>query len=472
MERILFAKLEVWLVILLLGLMVLLGGTWAFAMLKWEVFPYRPLHEINAFVRGNPADQRPFWDRLKAEFVYAPYTFVATSEATLEPPAEPIPMTLADDFAGDQVVVDGMTMAAVEGPTRYFVLFGSFVFPQAQRNWGAIALDSTGVVHRAWAIAPERYESRAGHIGLAVTADGAIATNTGGVLTAYDWCGGQRWAAEWTPSPGGRIDHDAADAYDWHHDIVARDGVLHTFRGLSTMAVDASTGAIISEITGADLVRWGWRDGLHLFEARRSAPYTEDTFSPETLAESFHFDPFHLNKVDVLDAARAVAYPMFEEGDLLISMRELDLVVVVRPGSEQIVWWRYGLTSAQHDATFVDGGIEVFDNEFASMPPAPRIVRLDLEAQAAETVFDLSRWKMEMRVKGNFERNGTELLVVDDDAGRMILGDIPSAAIDVMFENGVAAEGERFNLQLRNATQLDAATFAAFQSSCGASGQD
>ena len=93
----------------------------------------------------------------------------------------------------------------------------------------------------------------------------------------------------------------------------------------------------------------------------------------------------------MLSVELAHLYPEFEAGDMLISLRELNLVVVVRPSTRRIIWWRYGLTSAQHDATFVAGHVEVFDNNRVSDPPRPRIARLDLDAHRAETVFDLSR---------------------------------------------------------------------------------
>ena len=466
MERVLFAKIELWFVAIAILLALGLGAAWCSAMLRWEVFPYRILAEVTDFVRGDPADPRSFWTRLKAEFVYDPATFAASSSAEVVPASQLSPVRKAPGAGGTLPVIDGMRFFRLDNTTRYFVIFGSFAFPEQKAHWGAIAIDSNGVLHRGWAIRPERREYLGGHIGLAVTEEGLVATNTGGVLTAYEWCGEKRWEAEWEPDPSGRRHHDAADGYDWHHDIVAFDGSLYTFRGPAVMTVDATTGLITSEIHATDLMRWGWRDGLSLFEARSKEPYTTDSLSRETVVDKFHFDPFHFNKVDVLHPADADSYADFEAGDLLLSLRELNLVTVVRPSEERIVWWRYGLFSGQHDATFVDGQIEVFDNNPVSEPPRPRLLRLDLHAQRAELIFDLSRWNMVMRAKGNFERRGNHLLTVDDAAGRAIAGRL-DGTIDFVFENGWRNnDGEIIGLQLLNATEIAPDAFSDFEASC------
>jgi hypothetical protein len=447
-------------------LALLLFGAWGYAVVYLHIFPYRTMIEVRDFFRGDPADHRSPLARLESELGYNPAAFAASSKRELLPADRLSPVRAAPDAGGVMPEIDGMTYFAAGGPTRYFVVFGSFAFLEQETNWGAIAIDSEGVVHRGWAIRPDRYEHLGAHIGLAVLGDGLVATNAHGVLSAYDWCGKKRWEAPWTPHPDGvRRDYDAVDGYDWHHDIMALDGQLHSFRGSAVMAVDGASGKIVSEIHAVDLIRWGWRDGLSLFEARRRISDTRN-LSQETLPAQFGQDPFHFNKVDVLGVELAHLYPEFEAGDMLISLRELNLIVVVRPSTERIVWWRYGLTSAQHDATFVEGHIEVFDNNSFSIPPRPRIVRLDLGAHKAETVFDLSRWKMVMRYKGNFERRGDRLLTVDDDAGRAIAGRI-DATIDFVFENGWRDPGGRvLNLQVRNATEIESETFARLEASC------
>jgi hypothetical protein len=74
-------------------------------------------------------------------------------------------------------------------------------------------------------------------------------------------------------------------------------------------------------------------------------------------------DLLHLNDVEPLPAAIAPQYPGFAAGDLLVSLRDLGLVLVFDPATLQIRWSATGPFLAQHDPDFVgDGWISVFDN--------------------------------------------------------------------------------------------------------------
>lgn len=72
---------------------------------------------------------------------------------------------------------------------------------------------------------------------------------------------------------------------------------------------------------------------------------------------------FHLNDVEELSPERAAAFPMFRAGDLLLSFRNLNLVMVTDAAAERVKWWRTGPWIRQHDPDFgADGWISVFDN--------------------------------------------------------------------------------------------------------------
>ncbi|MEZ6035936.1 MAG: arylsulfotransferase family protein [Planctomycetota bacterium] len=74
-------------------------------------------------------------------------------------------------------------------------------------------------------------------------------------------------------------------------------------------------------------------------------------------------DVTHLNDVEELPTAMAAAYPMLQAGDLLISLKHLDLVFVMDPVSKAVRWWRIGPYHVQHDPDFLgDGTISVYDN--------------------------------------------------------------------------------------------------------------
>lgn len=72
----------------------------------------------------------------------------------------------------------------------------------------------------------------------------------------------------------------------------------------------------------------------------------------------------HLNDVEPLSASLADEYPLFEEGDLLVSLRDLHLVFVFDPETRAVKWHAFGRFIRQHDPDFIGNGqIGVFDNQ-------------------------------------------------------------------------------------------------------------
>ena len=146
--------------------------------------------------------------------------------------------------------------------------------------------------------------------------------------------------------------------------------------------------------------------------------------------EELH-DVTHLNDVEVLDADMADAFPMFNAGDMVMSMRNIHTIWVVDGETHKIKWWFAGPLRGQHDPDFQpDGTITVFDNrgreasaETITDPDravGSRILRIDPKTNAYEAVFQSSddllfattfRGKHEMLANGN-------ILVAETDRGR------------------------------------------------------
>ena len=71
----------------------------------------------------------------------------------------------------------------------------------------------------------------------------------------------------------------------------------------------------------------------------------------------------HLNDVEVLQPAYADSFPLFEAGDVLISMRNLNLLFVFNPDTMKVKWHQTGPWLRQHDPDFLpDGTIVLFNN--------------------------------------------------------------------------------------------------------------
>jgi hypothetical protein len=74
-------------------------------------------------------------------------------------------------------------------------------------------------------------------------------------------------------------------------------------------------------------------------------------------------DLIHLNDVEPLGSSVAEEFPLFDAGDLLVSLRNLDLVFVFDTETGEVKWHTSHPFIGQHDPDFLrDGWIGVFDN--------------------------------------------------------------------------------------------------------------
>ena len=150
---------------------------------------------------------------------------------------------------------------------------------------------------------------------------------------------------------------------------------------------------------------------------------------------SWDHEILHLNKVEELTSDIADDFPLFEAGDLALSIRELNLVLVVDPDTGIVKWWRIGPWLRQHDPEFRRGGtIVVFNNNLyetafgktrgaarASTPPVTNIVEIDPVSGDYEVIYgDRSGQEMLSVWRGKLELtpNGG-LLITEFEAGRV-----------------------------------------------------
>jgi hypothetical protein len=80
-------------------------------------------------------------------------------------------------------------------------------------------------------------------------------------------------------------------------------------------------------------------------------------------AKTEGFDITHLNDVEPVSAAAARAFPMFREGDVLVSLRNLSALVAIDPITKTARWAMTGPFRRQHDPDLLPNGrLMVFDN--------------------------------------------------------------------------------------------------------------
>ena len=143
----------------------------------------------------------------------------------------------------------------------------------------------------------------------------------------------------------------------------------------------------------------------------------------------------HVNKVAVLDSQMAPSFPNFEAGDLLVSLRNLNLLIVVNPDTRKIKWWQIGPWLRQHDPEFnKDGTLTVFNNNTykiglgkgnRSDPNAPRttnIMRVNPETRETQVVYgERPGQELLTFIRGKHEvTEGGGFLITEFEAGRVI----------------------------------------------------
>lgn len=139
-------------------------------------------------------------------------------------------------------------------------------------------------------------------------------------------------------------------------------------------------------------------------------------------------DPVHLNDVDALPADLADEYPLFEAGDLAVSLRYPNLVFVVDPDTRRVKWHASEPFIHQHDPDFIgDGWIGVFDNNEdgtarGTLLGGNRIVALQPHTDSLRILFPTARsdrFYTSDRGKWQLLENGN-MLLTEADAGRIV----------------------------------------------------
>ena len=139
-------------------------------------------------------------------------------------------------------------------------------------------------------------------------------------------------------------------------------------------------------------------------------------------------DVIHLNDVEELSESMAPAFPQFAAGDLLVSLRQANMILVVDPRTEVIKWYQIGPWIQQHDADFqANGKITVFDNHYdgtedGSVLGGSRVIEVDPVTGASRVLYGgVPDQPMYTAVQGDQQilENGN-ILITESDSGRVL----------------------------------------------------
>ena len=143
----------------------------------------------------------------------------------------------------------------------------------------------------------------------------------------------------------------------------------------------------------------------------------------------------HLNKIEELTSDLAEDFPDFGAGDLALSIRELNMIMIVDPAQGEVKWWKIGPWLRQHDPEFRSGGkIMVFNNNVyrtafdndrdktpLSYPIGSNITQIDLEFGEHEIIYGRSENETMLSVvRGKVDlTTGGGLLITEFEGGRV-----------------------------------------------------
>jgi hypothetical protein len=225
-------------------------------------------------------------------------------------------------------------------------------------------VDMNGRIVHAWPLVRTTARARLDHRGrlLVMGIDNA--------LKIYDWDGRLIWRY--------RL---ASEADLPHHDLIwLRNGNV-----MVLAQVEATRDDYLQEVDRRGRVVWEWRFSEHL-----------DAAFPER--DRRHPDPTHVNSVHELGPNRwwEAGDARFEPGNLLLSARTLDAILVVNRRTGDIVWtWSEGL-DRQHEAVMVpegrigEGLFLVFNNGLANRFAYRRSSVMAIDPVARSLVWEYS----------------------------------------------------------------------------------
>ncbi|MBD1157702.1 hypothetical protein IDG98_00585 [Pelagibacterales bacterium SAG-MED17] len=139
-------------------------------------------------------------------------------------------------------------------------------------------------------------------------------------------------------------------------------------------------------------------------------------------------DPLHLNDIEpVLEDGN-----FWKEDDLFLSLRNISLVLLYRPSTNKIIWYKFGPWRHQHDVDIIDKNkIAIFNNNtqlgIKSVNRNSEILVYDFDNSRVGNIFDklFVKHKIKTYYEGLFEKiDDKSIYVEEQENGRIIKGNM------------------------------------------------
>jgi hypothetical protein len=342
-------------------------------------------------------------------------------------------------FEGEGVVVHDPARAEA-GPTLLAGLWGETL------GFRLVAMD--GSLLHSWDISLNAIFPDQSHLseprhdwdtlmhGMHIFANGDIVFNFSGIGVArIDACGDVVWRRPNFAHHSVFIDEAGAI---WVSAAAGQDALKSNLPGVTTPVYDelveqlGPDGELLRQISVLDAI----------YESGWNGPLLAKGTDSNAHREADGRDLLHLNDVEVLGSELADAFEYFAAGDIMISLRNVNTILVLDGETGLVKWSLTGPFVAQHDPDFLPNGkIGVFDNgrfdgNWAGRLPQSRVLVIDPVSQAVEIAYgrDASEAFYTARLgKQQFLDNGN-VLISESQAGR-VLEVTPGGAIVWSFVN-------------------------------------
>jgi len=364
------------------------------------------LGEMLLDIAASPSSVRTVLTTLKAKASGVHPQLIRSFQPRAQIPFRPVKVLHGPQMTGPRVY---FTSDRAEG---WRILVGAFALQNKVQN-GAIALNSEMEVEHFWPLNedgishPNKLEElfKLPH-GFEVLPDGSVLTafDDGVSIRRIGVCGDEVWSVVGSYHHSITVDGTGNSLWTLRHNGLGRKRADNS----SIVKLSIEDGTVEKEINFEELMKAN--PDIDLFGIKQ-----RDLEG----GSSWLHDPFHENDVEALPAALAAKYSQFEEDDLLVSLRSLNLIFVLGPESKKIKWWRFGAARRPHDPDWnADGTISLFDNNMHRA--YSRIVQVDPDSLKVTPLLDGADYDFYTWQRGQHQRlpNGS-VLVTSSLQGRV-----------------------------------------------------
>lgn len=236
--------------------------------------------------------------------------------------------------------------------------------------------------------------------------DGSILFKGNNLLVRADPCGAVRWTR-----------------YGFHHSVERGPGG-HFWTAMLLAGPKRPGAGPAYRAEGIGEIR---ADGRLIWSKTLDAMFEENGLSALVRGQPYSDDPYHLNDVEPVMRDG----PHWKSGDVFLSLAHQSMVLLYRPSTGRILWWRIGPWLGQHDVNIIDDRrIAIFDNRVSFDSGGGKVI-----GNSRELVVDFATGKIASPWEEAFRRH--RILAASNGRGTVL------ADGDLVVEESMGGEAMR-----------------------------